>query len=199
MRNLILVLLCIFWGGVDPIADNSTSQLGLDYLALVDSAKNKIHAQDYSGAIEELNLVIDTQKSVLGKILRMRGDSYFATGEYKKAEVDYRDVLVLTGSRNGVLEYIIGKCLLAQAKHQEAYSFFDLALKNLPMEKTVGDEKLRHARFMYKYHLAEAVLYIGRKQEAVEMFHSIHREFPEEDMDEVLSNLERFTSKRSQK
>lgn len=156
----------------------------------IESAKEKMMEADYTGAIVDLGEVIIVAEDLLYRLYYMRGECHYKVNAFSKAETDYRKAL--NESKTGVAEYMVGKCLLNQGKYNEAHEFFIRALEKLPKNTILKDEGLKHSRYLYKYDLALTLFEMKRQKEAIQMFHAIQCEFPDEDMSAIMEYIESY-------
>lgn len=159
-------------------------------------AKEKMAAGDYSGAIVELDKVISEFEGILCHLYRMRAECHYRLEEFGKAEEDYHRIS--HESKNGDVEYMVGQCLLRQAKYNEAHGYFIRALEELSKSTTLENVELERLRFRYKYGLASSLFWMGYQEESIKIFYALQREFPDEDMTEIMKYIEKH-KKTSQK
>lgn len=188
----ICPIVCFGEEACEELLVKTGSEKKVSYVNDVELARAKMVEGDYADALVDIRAVIALNEDILFRLYHMRGECHFRKNEFAEAEADYRKALLLCDSVNGVAEYMVGKCLFEQKKYQEAHTFFQQALKRFPESTVENDPILKHARFQYKYDLALALFEMGRQEEAIQMFHEIQREFPDENMNAIMEYIEKY-------
>lgn len=152
--------------------------------AEVSNLVEHVSGLDHQERISYYDEIISKQEIGLAKFYRVRGNSHYSLGNYAEAELDFRKALII--SRGGNIEYVIGKSLLEQVKYHEALEMFQLAKEKCTEEST------EHEVFLYEYHIAQCLFDIKKHKEAIEIFDRLKKEYPKEDMSNILQFIEKY-------
>ncbi len=95
-------------------------------------------------SLDDLSSIIDPIERRLARLKGLRADYHFENKKYNEAIIDYNDVKKF--SKNGYIEFRIGRCLFEQTRYYESIKMFENARDSIPPGK---DNDLRSLNSYY--------------------------------------------------